>query len=237
MHLAGPHVLRLAFQMFVVVVGVLILSGAVQHVHDRRQRRSEPAGRRRRPGELVPQAARTLRHHLPADQRDRRCCRSPPLLLSRGDVYLLGEAYAFGVVWSFFLKSLGVLVLRYRRHDQEYKTPFNPRIAGHEIPVGLIITTSVLLLGGHCQPVLQADRHHLWRRLHRLPVHRLHDFRDGSTKQDGTDRARRARAVQPGHAAGDHAGNGPCASRLRAGGGARLQPDARTCRACSRRPT
>ncbi|MFT2526014.1 amino acid permease, partial [Escherichia coli] len=33
------------------------------------------------------------------------------ILISRGDVYLLGEAYAFGVVWSFFLKSLGVLVL------------------------------------------------------------------------------------------------------------------------------
>ena len=38
---------------------------------------------------------------------------------------LLGEAYAFGVVWSFFLKSLGVLVLRTKRHDQEYKTPLN----------------------------------------------------------------------------------------------------------------
>ena len=51
-------------------------------------------------------------------------------MLSRGDVYLLGEAYAFGVVWSFFLKSLGVLVLRYHRHDQEYKIPINLHIAG-----------------------------------------------------------------------------------------------------------
>ena len=47
------------------------------------------------------------------------------IILSRGDVNLLGEAYAFGVVWSFFLKSLGVLVLRYKRHDQEYKMPLN----------------------------------------------------------------------------------------------------------------
>jgi len=45
------------------------------------------------------------------------------IALSGGDVYLLGEAYAFGVVWSFFLKALGVLVLRYHRHDQEYKFP------------------------------------------------------------------------------------------------------------------
>jgi hypothetical protein len=66
------------------------------------------------------------------------------IVLSRGDVYLLGEAYAFGVVWSFFLKSLGVLVLRYQRHDQEYKFPFNLRLAGVEIPVGLGATTLVL---------------------------------------------------------------------------------------------
>jgi hypothetical protein len=36
------------------------------------------------------------------------------------DVNLLGEAYAFGVVWSFFLKSTGVLVLRFKRHDQGF---------------------------------------------------------------------------------------------------------------------
>ena len=68
------------------------------------------------------------------------------IALSRGDVYLLGEAYAFGVVWSFFLKSLGVLVLRYHRHDQEYKFPLNLQIAGKEIPVGLAATTLVLFL-------------------------------------------------------------------------------------------
>ena len=64
--------------------------------------------------------------------------------LSRGDVNLLGEAYAFGVVWSFFLKSLGVLVLRFKRHDQEYKTPGNFHIGKSEIPAGLIVTTLVL---------------------------------------------------------------------------------------------
>ena len=61
-------------------------------------------------------------------------------------VYALGEAYAFGVVWSFFLKGLGVLVLRHQRHDQEYKTPLNFRIGGRELPVGLILATSVLFL-------------------------------------------------------------------------------------------
>jgi hypothetical protein len=64
--------------------------------------------------------------------------------MSRGNVYLLGEAYAFGVVWSFFLKSLGVLVLRTKRHDQEYKVPINIRIGTRELPVGLIATTMIL---------------------------------------------------------------------------------------------
>jgi hypothetical protein len=58
----------------------------------------------------------------------------------------LGEAYAFGVVWSFLLKSLGVLVLRFQRHDQEYKTPLNFRMGGREIPVGLIAITLALFL-------------------------------------------------------------------------------------------
>ena len=66
------------------------------------------------------------------------------ILFSGGDVYLLGEAYAFGVVWSFFFKSLGVLALRFQRKDQEYKFPFNLHIAGVELPIGLGVTTLIL---------------------------------------------------------------------------------------------
>src|SRR5262249_16999178 len=66
------------------------------------------------------------------------------IIMSQGDVTLLGQAYALGVVWSFFLKSTGVLVLRFKRHDQEYKTPGNFRIGNLEIPVGLIVTTLIL---------------------------------------------------------------------------------------------
>ena len=32
-------------------------------------------------------------------------------------MYVLGEAYAFGVVWSFAFKSLAVLVLRFKEPD------------------------------------------------------------------------------------------------------------------------
>jgi hypothetical protein len=61
-------------------------------------------------------------------------------------LYLLGEAYAFGVVWSFALKAVGVLTLRFQRHDQEYKFPVNLTIAGKEIPIGLAVTTMILLV-------------------------------------------------------------------------------------------
>ena len=66
------------------------------------------------------------------------------IIASRGDVNLLGQAYAFGVVWSFFMKALGVLVLRFRRHDQEYKTPLNIHVGGRELPIGLALTTLTL---------------------------------------------------------------------------------------------
>jgi len=63
-------------------------------------------------------------------------------------VIMLGEAYAFGVVWSFAMKALSVLLLRFKNHeDRGYKVPFNIRIGGTEIPVGLgIITVTLFML-------------------------------------------------------------------------------------------
>ena len=67
------------------------------------------------------------------------------ILISRGDVYMLGEAYAFGVVWSFAMKALSVLVLRYKQPGaREWKVPLNFHIGETEIPVGLALITVVL---------------------------------------------------------------------------------------------
>ena len=144
MHLAGPQLLRLAFHVFVVVVGVLILSGAVNtsiigangvlnrvaedHVLTPWFRK--PHGKFGTSYRLINMIA---------------LLQVATIVWSRGDVILLGEAYAFGVVWSFFLKALGVLVLRFKRNDQEYKTPLNLTIGGREYPIGLAITTLTLL--------------------------------------------------------------------------------------------
>src|SRR6202050_32134 len=144
MNLAGPPLLRLLFHIFVVIVGVLILSGAVNTsiigangVLNRVAEDGVLLDWFRKPHKRFGSTYRILNLVV--------LMQIGTIILSRGDTNLLGEAYAFGVVWSFFMKSLGVLVLRYHRHDQEYKHPGNFTIGGKEIPVGLFLTT--LLLG------------------------------------------------------------------------------------------
>ena len=143
MRLVGPELVRLAFHIFVVIVGVLILSGAVNTsiigangVLNRVAEDGVLLDWFRKPHKRFGTTFRIVNMIA--------LLQLATIILSRGDVYLLGEAYAFGVVWSFFLKSLGVLALRYQRHDQEYKFPFNFRLGGVEIPVGLGVTTLIL---------------------------------------------------------------------------------------------
>ena len=72
------------------------------------------------------------------------------IVVSRGNIEMLGEAYAFGVAWSFAFNALSVLVLRYKMpHAREWKVPLNFRIGGKEIPLGLaMITATLFLLAG-----------------------------------------------------------------------------------------
>jgi amino acid transporter len=144
MNLAGPPMMRLGFHIFVVVVGVLILSGAVNTsligsngVLNRVAEDGVLLEWFRKPHARFGTTFRIINLIT--------VLQVATIVLSKGDVYVLGEAYAFGVVWSFTLKSLGVLVLRFQRHDQEYKVPLNLRIGGIEIPVGLGATTLLLL--------------------------------------------------------------------------------------------
>ncbi|HTS48425.1 MAG TPA: APC family permease [Bryobacteraceae bacterium] len=143
MRLVGPELLKLLFHIFVVIVGILILSGAVNTsiigangVLNRVAEDGVLLDWFRKPHKRFGTTHRIINLIT--------LLQVTTIIASRGDMYLLGEAYAFGVVWSFFLKSLGVMVLRYQRHDQEYKFPFNIRLRGVEIPVGLGVTTLIL---------------------------------------------------------------------------------------------
>jgi hypothetical protein len=67
------------------------------------------------------------------------------ILLSRGNIFVLGEAYAFGVMWSFALKALAVLVLRYKEPGvREFRVPLNLSFGGIEVPLGLGLITVTL---------------------------------------------------------------------------------------------
>ena len=143
MNLSGPYLLRLAFHIFVVFVGFLILAGAVNTsiigANGILNRVAED-------GVLVPWFRKPHRKYGTTSGIINMIVilQLATIISSRGNVTVLAEAYAFGVVWSFFFKALGVTTLRFQRTDQEYKTPFNLRIGGYEIPFGLIAITMVL---------------------------------------------------------------------------------------------
>jgi len=146
MNLAGPYALKLVFHIVIVIVGGLILSGAVNTsifgangVLNRVAEDGVLLDWFRKPHPKFGTTYRVLGTITLAQMLT--------IVGSRGDVLLLGEAYAFGVTWSFLLKSMGVLALRFQRNDQEYKVPFNLRVGRVEIPFGLsAIVLSLFLI-------------------------------------------------------------------------------------------
>ncbi|HTZ99333.1 MAG TPA: amino acid permease [Candidatus Aquilonibacter sp.] len=144
MNLVGPLQLRLAFRIFVVVVGVLMLAGAVNTAivgsNGVLNRVSEDG--------ILPDWFRHPHRRFGTSHRVLNLVVGLQLftiLLSRGNIFMLGEAYAFGVMWSFAMKGLAVLVLRFKQPGgREFKVPLNLRIAGVEIPVGVALITLAL---------------------------------------------------------------------------------------------
>jgi amino acid transporter/nucleotide-binding universal stress UspA family protein len=67
------------------------------------------------------------------------------IVASRGRVLTLGEAYAFGVVWSFVFKALAMLVLRFKEPgNREYEVPLNIRVGRFDVPLGIGLIFLVL---------------------------------------------------------------------------------------------
>jgi len=146
MNLSGPLSLRLFFQAFVVVVGFLILAGAANTaivgsngVLNRVSEDGVLTDWFRKPHKRFGTTYRLINLIV--------ILQIITILLSRGDVFVLGEAYAFGVIWSFAFNAISVLILRFKRPDapRPWRVPINPRIAGREIPVGLIGIALVLV--------------------------------------------------------------------------------------------
>ena len=144
MNLAGPDWLRLAFQAVVVAVGALILSGAVNTSIIG----SNGVLNRVAEDRVLPMWFRKPHAKFGTTYRLVNMIvllQLATILLSGGNVYLLGEAYAFGVVWSFAFNATSVLILRYKdRRPREWRVPFNLRLGSVEIPVGLGLITLTL---------------------------------------------------------------------------------------------
>ncbi|MGH9144748.1 MAG: APC family permease [Vicinamibacterales bacterium] len=140
MHVVGPVSLRLVFQAVVVVVGFLMLAGAVNTaivgsngVLNRVSEDGVLTEWFRKPHRRFGTTYRLL--NLIA------ILQIVTIVISRGNVIVLGEAYAFGVVWSFAFNALAVLVLRYKRPDIErgWKVPLNVSFGGRELPIGVTL--------------------------------------------------------------------------------------------------
>jgi amino acid transporter len=141
MYLIGPLTLRLAFHGVVVLVGVLLLSGAVNTAIIG----SNGVLNRVAEDGVLPDWFRHPHHRFGTTSRLINtivALQLVTIIITRGDMTLLGEAYAFGVVWSFSMKALSVLVLRYKLPENRlWKTPLNIMIGKTELPVGLILIT------------------------------------------------------------------------------------------------
>ncbi len=149
MFLVGPEPLKLCFQGFVVLVGTLILSGAVNTSIIG----SNGVLNRVAEDGVLPAWFRSPHQKYGTTYRIISLVAAlqiVTILISRGDVLLLGEAYAFGVAWSFAMKALAVVVLRFTEPEVErWRVPFNVRFRGVDIPVGLsAITVMLFLLAG-----------------------------------------------------------------------------------------
>jgi amino acid transporter/nucleotide-binding universal stress UspA family protein len=145
-HVIGPTLLKLILETFVVVVGFLILAGAVNTAIIG----SNGVLNRVAEDGVLPDWF--LKPHPRFGTTYRlliliALLQIAVILFSRGDMVVLGEAYAFGVVWSFVFKALSMVVLRFKdKTPREYKVPLNVHFRGIELPIGLGLIFLVLFV-------------------------------------------------------------------------------------------
>ena len=145
-YLVGPTSLKLLFHAFVVLVGVLILAGAqntaivgANGVLNRVAEDGVLTNWFQKPHRRFGTSYRIINLIVGMQVFT--------IIASGGDVYRLAGLYAFGVIWSFAMKSLAVLVLRFtERGSREWKVPGNFHIGKTEIPFGLMAISVVLFM-------------------------------------------------------------------------------------------
>ena len=147
MHLWGPLWARLVFHGFVVLVGVLILSGA----HNTSIVGANGVLNRVAEDGVLSESFQKPHPRFGTSYRIINLVVGMQLLTivaTGGNIFTLASLYAFGVIWSFSMMALALLVLRYTEPSKrEWKVPGNiPLGRGRELPLGIILIATVLLL-------------------------------------------------------------------------------------------
>jgi len=145
-HVLGPAWLKLVLETFVVGVGFLILAGAVNTAIIG----SNGVLNRIAEDGVLPDWFLRPHPKFGTTYRLLYLITGMQLLVivgSMGHVIILGEAYAFGVVWSFVFKALAMVVLRFtHREKREYMVPFNIKVGNVYFPIGLSLIFLTLLI-------------------------------------------------------------------------------------------
>lgn len=145
MFLSAPLWTRITLQAFVVIVGVLILSAAVNTSIIG----SNGVLNRVAEDKVLTDWFRKLHKKYGTTYRMLNLIvimQIATIILSRGDIITLGEAYAFGVIWSFTFNAFSMLVLRFKdKRPREWKVPLNLKIGSVTLPIGLSIVFFALL--------------------------------------------------------------------------------------------
>ena len=213
MYLPGAEIPKLLFHGFVVLVGVLILAGA---------QNTSIVGANGVLNRVAEDGVLTAWFQKP-HSRFGTSYRIINLIvgmqlvvvfLSLGNVYVLAALYAFGVIWSFAMKSLAVLVLRFTEPgNREWKVPGNLQIGKTEVPLGLMVISAVLFItaivnlftkyeatiaglifSGVFFTIFTLSEHHVTKERHGKPEH-MDQFRVYGNQELGSG----AMGVRPGN--------------------------------------
>ena len=164
-YLVGPEWIKILMEAFVVIVGFLILAGAV---NTSMVGSNGVLNRLAEDGVLSP----WFQHpHYRFGTTNRLInlvgvAQLIVIIASLGDVNTLGEAYAFGVIWSFVFMTMAMAVLRFRDPTpRKYQVPLNVGVqtkSGQiDVPIG-ILAIFLILISTACMNLLTKETATIW---------------------------------------------------------------------------
>jgi hypothetical protein len=148
-YLSGPSWLKIVMECFAVTVGFLILAGAV---NTSIVGSNGVLNRLAEDGVLTPWFQQPQKRFGTTYRLINTIAimQIVVIIASLGNVNTLGEAYAFGVIWSFVFMTMSMTVLRFKdKRHREYEVPFNIHKTDKEgrqidLPIGIFAVFLVL---------------------------------------------------------------------------------------------